>query len=142
MQNHANCVRSNTLRLHLHRLPPRFTDPPSHHHPRPSPLFPSRPGPALFFSVFPRPCLSSFCLFAVLPHIPRSPFFADHRASASVKNVSTIACRGVCSFIFAEGWNTRLGGAAAPGTQRGMKLRPPYLRLCRVGNEKSPENRC
>lgn len=80
--------------------------------------------------------LSHVCLRPAARRLP--PSLAEHRASASVKNVSTIACRGVYSFIFAEGWNTRLGGAAAPGTQRGMKLRPPYLRLCRVGNEKRP----
>lgn len=120
MQNHANCVRSNTPR------PRGGSSAPQQPGRR---VFPSRPGPPLFFSVFPRPRLSSFRLLA------------EHRASAGVKNVSTIACRGARSFIFAEGWNTRLGGAAAPGT-KGMKLRPPYLRLCRVGREKTLGNRC
>ena len=101
-----------------------------------APLF-LRVFPSLSFRrLIPRTVLACLCSSSGRQAAPR-------RANASVKNVSTIACRGVCSFIFAEGWNSRLGGAAAPGTQRGMKLRPPYLRLyAEWETKKAPENRC
>lgn len=43
------------------------------------------------------------------PRGPKPPSISRARERASVKNVSTIVCRGVCSFIFAEGVEYQAG---------------------------------
>lgn len=140
MQNHANCVRSNTLRLRLHRHPPRFTD-------RSHPLSLSVSLPLSFpypFSLF----LFSLRFFSPPPagSVFLLPFCSAPPAALSLlhgwRECQRQKCFDDCVpprlfLYFCRGVEYRLGGAAAPETQRGMKLRPPYLRLLPSGKRKN-----
>lgn len=87
-----------------------------------------------------RPATSIAVVRAILFYLPVDPA----RARASVKNVSTIVCRGVCSFIFAEGVEYQAGRGCrcrrrAPGDETSPAI---FTSLCREWEaEKSPGNR-
>lgn len=115
------------------------------------PLIPISP---LFFAFSPLPFPSLLILCALLLRpaasitVVRAILFYlsvdPARARASVKNVSTIVCRGVCSFIFAEGVEYQAGRGCrccrrAPGDETSPAI---FTSLCREWEaEKSPGNR-
>jgi len=70
---------------------------------------------------------------SLLPFIPQLPCRSRARESERQKCFDDCVPRRLVPLFLPRGWNTRLGGAAAAatatGAHRGMKPRPPYLRL-------------